>query len=211
MDPKQTSKHPLFAYLPSIGIFLFVGLYLYSASLFPGGSTMDLDFVGFDWVHNYWCDLMHFETINGQPNPAEPYAVFALFLLCASVLIFFFMFANVLAPSPKWRRAIQICGTISMIFAALIFTEYHNLMIVLSSAFGLVPSFGIILGIAKSDMNFYKATGVLCVFLLLLNNLFYYSSLYLNILPLIQKITFAIVLLWIVGLNWELARKKNLK
>ncbi len=209
MNIQQIFKHPLFAYLPTIGIGLFAGLYFYSASLYPGGSTFDLDFVGFDWVHNYWCDLMHFETANGQPNPAEPYAVFAMFLLCISMLIFFFMFANAFASSSRWRKAMKICGTISMIFAALIFTKYHNLMIILSSAFGLVPSFGIILGIAKSDMNFYKITGLLCIFLLLLNNLFYYTSMYLNVLPLLQKITFVIVLLWIVGLNWELVRKKE--
>ena len=206
----NSNKHHLWKHLPTVGILLFAVLYVYSASLYPGGSQMNLDSVGFDWVNNYWCDLMHFESANGQPNPAEPYAVFAMILLCISVLAFFFRVSNILIHNKKWRLAIQISGTLSMLFAALIFTRFHNQMIILASLFGLIPVFGIIRGIARSDLFFYKITSLICILLLFLNNLLYYTDSYLNILPLLQKITFVIVLLWVIGLNQEMNKRSLL-
>jgi hypothetical protein len=62
---------------------------MYASMLYPGGSQADLQSVGYDWIHNYWCNLMNDQAMNGQSNPAKPFAVVAMVILCLSLLVFF--------------------------------------------------------------------------------------------------------------------------
>jgi len=94
-----------------------------------------------------------------------------------------------------------------MFFAAMIFTKFHDLMTIISSFFGVFVVLGIIKEIFESKLIIYKSTGAICLLLLGINNLIYYSSWLIEWLPLIQKITLLMVLGWIVGLNFELRKK----
>ena len=197
--------------LPSLGIVIFIILYAYATTLYPGGSQADLHSKGFDWINNYWCNLMNAQAMNGQLNPARLISIPAMIILCFSLLSFFFMFSKVLASNSIWRKIIQISGTISMLFASLIFTELHDLLTTISSLFGLFTLIGIILGLAKSNLTMYKLTGGICVLFLAFNNYIYYSKVFLSALPLLQKVTFAIFLLWIAGLNWEMSHDRKIE
>ena len=194
--------------IPVIGIAIFVGLYIFSSTLYPGGSQANLNSEGFDWINNYWCNLMNEKGMNGQPNPAKPYSIIAMIILCLSLMFFFIQFAQIYSKSKIWKRIIKTSGIISMSFAILIFTKYHDLMTTLSSIFGLFVVIGIIREIYKSKLSIYKITGVICILILGLNNYIYYTQQFIEVLPLLQKITFAIVLLWIIGLNFEINKKK---
>jgi len=197
--------------LPSLGIVIFIILYAYATTLYPGGSQADLHSKGFDWINNYWCNLMNAQAMNGQLNPARLISIPAMIILCFSLLSFFFMFSKVLASNSIWRKIIQISGTISMIFASLIFTELHDLLTIISSIFGLFTIIGIIIGLTKSNLTMYKWTGGICILFLAFNNYIYYSKVFLSALPLLQKVTFAIFLLWIAGLNWEMSHYKKME
>ena len=151
---------------------------------------------------------MNEKGMNGQPNPAKPYSIIAMIILCLSLMFFFIQFAQIYSKSKIWKRIIKTSGIISMSFAILIFTKYHDLMTTLSSIFGLFVVIGIIREIYKSKLSIYKITGVICILILGLNNYIYYTQQFIEVLPLLQKITFAIVLLWIIGLNFEINKKK---
>ena len=197
-------------YLPTIGILIFVALYIFSTTLYPGGSQADLNTKGFDWVNNYWCNLFNLKALNGQPNPARPFSIIGMIILWMSLLLFFFMFSEILSTSQLWKRVIQLSGTLSIIFASLLFTGLHDFVTTASSIFGLFTLTGIILGVAKSNLNLYKITGVICVILLGINNYIYYSRQFINALPLIQKLTFVIVFLWVIGLNHKMSQRRKL-
>lgn len=186
---------------PTFGITAFAVLYAYAASLYPGGSQANLQTRGFDWVHNYWCNLTNLAAMNGQANPARPVAIAAMLILCASLAIFFVRFAKAYAPNAFWHKAIQFGGILSMFSAALIFTSYHDAMTIVASIFGVFVVLGIIKAVYNSSLKGYKISGVLCIGLLLVNNYIYYTQNGLAFLPLLQKITFAFVLLWVLGLN----------
>lgn len=192
--------------LPVLGIFIFFTLYFYSSTLYPGGSQANVDSVGFDWVHNYWCDLMNEDGMNKIPNPASPFAISAMVILCLSLMVFFIRFANKFVTEKVWKNIIRICGTLSMILAILTFTRFHGIMIALSSLFGLFALIGIIKEVYTSDYLYLKLGGLLCIILLVLNNYIYYSRNWVEALPLLQKITFAIVLLWIMSLNFKMMK-----
>lgn len=154
---------------------------------------------------------MNEEAMNGTFNPARPYAIVAMIILCFSFALFFIQFARRLVNSVFWKVAIQISGSLSMLFAIFIFTEYHDLMTSLSSLIGAIAVIGVIRTVYQSKMTLFKISGILCILLLALNNLIYYSHQFIGYLPLIQKITFALVLVWIVGLNFKLILKKPSK
>ena len=208
MIKKKGSQYQIANLIPIIGIVIFVGLYIFSSTLYPGGSQANLNSEGFDWINNYWCNLMNEKGMNGQPNPAKPYSIIAMIILCLSLMFFFIQFAQIYSKSKIWKRIIKTSGIISMSFAILIFTKYHDLMTTLSSIFGLFVVIGIIRETYKSKLSIYKITGVICILILGLNNYIYYTQQFIEILPLLQKITFAIVLLWIIGLNFKINKKK---
>ena len=194
-------KNDLIYCLPFVGILVFGALYFYSATLYPGGSQVDANAIGFDWVNNYWCNLTSKNALNGDHNPARPVAIFAMITLCSSLLVFFIQFAKTFIRNKHWKQFVIMCSSLSMFSAALIFTALHDAMTILSSLFGMFVMFAMIKALYKSNLRFYKITGVLCILLLALNNYIYYSRQYIELLPLLQKITFAIVLVWILSLN----------
>lgn len=168
-------KNILIDYLPTIGILIFVGLYIYSTTLYPGGSQVDSNSIGFDWINNYWCTMFHLKAINGQPNPARPFSIAGMIVLWVSLLMFFYMFSETLSTNQIWERLFKISGTISLIFASLLFTKLHDFVTSFSSIIGLITLIGIILGVAKSNLNLYKITGIACMIILLINNYIYYT------------------------------------
>lgn len=206
---KYYNYNGIFHHIPLSGIAIFFGLYLYATTLYPGGSQADLHSVGFDWVHNYLCNLMNDNGMNGQPNAARPYAILAMVILCISLLVFFIQFANTFASHKLWRKLMIVSAVTSMACATLIFTPYHDQMTIVSSIFGLVVVSGIIMAMYKSDLGAYKVSGIVCILLLGVNNCIYYTGQYIHILPLLQKITFVVVFIWIIGLHNELIQKKK--
>ncbi|HEY4787941.1 MAG TPA: hypothetical protein VIH57_17930 [Bacteroidales bacterium] len=198
-------------YLPIIGVLAFVGIYIYSATLYPGGSQVNSNSKGFDWMNNYWCTMFALKAMNGQPNPARPFSIAGMIILWTSLLVFFFKFSEILSPGQIWKRVIQIAGTVSLMFASLLFTNLHDFATTFSSAVGLFALIGIMLGVAKSNLNFYKITGIVCMILMGINNYIYYSRQGINFLPLIQKLTFLVVLSWVVGLNYRMIQIKRKK
>ncbi|HMR87767.1 MAG TPA: hypothetical protein PKD51_06420 [Saprospiraceae bacterium] len=196
-------------YIPLVGITIFVALYLYSSMLYPGGSQADLQSVGYDWVHNYWCNLMDDQAINGRPNPAKPFAILAMIILCLSLLVFFMQFALVFEDGKIWGHIIKWNATLSMSFAMFMFTSHHDVMTMLSSLFGLFVVIGIIRAVYRSNLSIYKIGGFICLVLLGINNYIYYSLGGIAFLPLVQKITFVVVLIWILGLHFEMVKMKS--
>lgn len=197
------NKEIIILVLPSIGILIFTGLYIYAASLYSVGYQANTSSIGFDWINNYWCNLLNEKGINGEFNRGRLPAIIANIILCISLIIFFIQFSKSFVQHKIWKRIIPISGSLSMIFGIFIFTDYHDLMTTLSSVFGIFAVLGIIREIYLSQLTIYKMTGLFCVFLLIFNNYIYYSEQLIELLPLLQKITFAIVLSWIVGLNYE--------
>lgn len=193
--------------LPTFAILFFVGLYVYAATLYPGGSQADATSAGYDWVNNYWCNLLNERAMNGELNPARPYAISAMGILCAGLILFFLRFPGIYFLSQAWSIIVQILGTISMVCALLVFTKYHDLMTSLASIAGLVALVGVFYGLYKSGVCTLLRIGWLCCLLMGINNYIYYSGNYLSALPLIQKITFAVVLFWISSVSLTTAKK----
>ena len=74
--------------VPAAGSVLFLVLYIVAAQFYPGGSQADKAAPGFDWVHNYWCNLMNERAGNGQLSASRPIALSAMGVLCVTMGLF---------------------------------------------------------------------------------------------------------------------------
>jgi len=197
----KSIAHKASRFFPIIGIFAYVVLYIVAAEIYPGGSRVYPDAVGFDWNHNYWCHLIGDNSINGHDNIAQPYATAGMFILGFSLSFFFYQFPRYFKIKPPWSSIVPISGIAGSFFSMLIMSDYHDLTAVLAAIFGAISIIGIFFGLRNTGLVYFIWTGVVCVLLIALNGYIYFSENFIQWLPVIQKITFAAVLLWVVCLN----------
>lgn len=192
----------ILAHLSIIGLAIFVGLYIYASTLYDGGSKVYPDKKTWDWVHNYWCDLIWPTTILGDPNRASRWGIAANFLLCLSTLAFFYAFSSKLAPPTfPWNYIIATFGTIAMICGMLIFSKWHDKVIALISLSGIPAVVGVVYGLIYFDRQNALLFGTIALALILINVYIFYTKKGERHLPFIQKIGFIAVIGWILFMN----------
>ncbi len=188
---------------PSWGILAFISLYIIASIYYPGGSQVDKASIGFSWVNNYWCNLLDEKSIDGQINGARPIAVIAMVFLCLSLSLFWYVLPIVIHVGKYLKGMIQISGVLSMASAFLLFTPVnHDFAINLASFLGLIACAGTLVVLLKAARRKLFFLGIVNLVLITLNNYLYYSSELIIYLPLVQKITFLLFLIWIVLINY---------
>ena len=190
---------------PIFGVILFIVLYFVATFFYPGGSQVDKNSIGFSWTNNYWCNLLDKNAINGQRNPAKPIAITAMFVLCLTLTFFWFLFSRHINIGKITKLVILISGTLAMTIAFFLFTNInHDLVTNLASIFGLIATFGTLIGLYKTKWYSLFILGILNILLVGLNNYVYYNKELIIYLPLIQKISFATFLVWVCSVDINL-------
>jgi hypothetical protein len=191
------------------GIFLFILFYIIAASLYPGGSQADINSKGFSWINNYWCNLLNEKAINGQQNTAKPIAIVAMFILCLTMAIFWYIFPKLVGLNMAGRLSIQISGALAMILGIFLFTDMHDTIVNTASLCGLVATTGTFIGLYKLKWTKLFGLGIFNLILIGLNNVLYYGEGLRSYLPIVQKITFLSFLLWICLISIYLDRRER--
>ena len=192
--------------MPLPGIGLFMMLYGWATVLYPGGSNADHTAVGFNWLTNYWCDLTGDTAKNGQPNPAGPVATIAMVVLCASLALFWLTLPRLFSQPRQWRVLIQYPGVTAMVIAPFIASAHHVAVINLTGVLALPPLLLTLLGLYRGGYFRLLMAGGICLLLMGLNNVIYHGNWHFDWLPIVQKITFAAVLVWVGAISWQVYR-----
>ncbi len=187
--------------LPVGGILLFIILYIVSASLYPGETDADKTAKGFSWQHNYWCELLATEAQNGQKNTARPIAITAMIILAISLIIFWYNIPRLFTYKRTGTGVIIYSGIGSMLVMPLLLTCSHDFIINLATLLGCIAIIGLLVNLFRHKMYFPFYMGIFCLLLCGINNYVYYSKDLLSCLPVIQKISFFIFLLWFILLS----------
>lgn len=206
-EPHSPSYSPKWFLVPIAGAALFLIGYLLAAFHYPGGSQADAKASGFHWLHNYWCNLLNERAITGQPNSARPFGYAATAILMATLLCFWGLVFSAL-PFKKTAKCVAVfCGGVSLLLLPFLSTAYHDWIINVSASLGLVVTAIIYFALYKQRWYRLLFLGLANVVLVALNNYVYYAtSLYW--LPLLQKFTFASVLVWVCCVSFKLYRRK---
>jgi len=189
------------------GCVLFIILYIIAALLYPGGSETDKTAIGYSWTNNYWCNLLHDDAINGEPNTAKPIAIAGMFILVLALSGFWILFPRYINTNKAYRLIIQICGVIGMISSFfLIADRNHDLVVNIASGFGFIAVIGVLVCLYQTKWFWLFGYGLFNIFLIFLNNYLYHSG-KMFYLPIVQKFSFLSFLVWICCIEMKLYRR----
>ena len=190
-----------------MGIPLFALLYLIAAFYYPGGSQFDTDSKGFSWINNYWCNLLNEQALNGEPNIAKPVAIAAMTVLCMTLAFFWYKFPASIEAKSWIKQVVRYCGLLAMLTVSFLGVFDHDGITKVASLFGVLSVTGMIYMLLRQNWRMLFWMGVANVLLVGVNNLFYYTDGLLRYLPIVQKLAFVFVLLWI----WLITNKVRLR
>ncbi|HEX8333033.1 MAG TPA: hypothetical protein VF622_10440 [Segetibacter sp.] len=196
-----------FKLIPFAGITIFILLYIVAAIVYPGGNHLDEYSEGFSILHNYWCDLLNSEAQNGEINTSRPFAVTAMIILCTSLMVFWYYLPKAFNIGTLYKATISISGIASMIIGMFIFTSYHGEAITYSGFFGGIAFIATFFGLYKSKWYKLFWLGILCLVLGAITFAIYKTREGLIILPMIQKVTLLLCLMWIAIIDVQMKRK----
>lgn len=179
---------------------LFVIFYMVAACLYPGGNQVNHAANGFSIVNNYWCDLLGNNAVNGKTNTAKPYAIAGWFIVCIGMITFWFAIPAFLLLEKMYKKVIQLTGILTMLIAMLLFTHLHDFVINAAGICGVIALMGLFAGLYKNKWLLLFYSGIGCLLLMLVNYYIVITGNGLVALPLIQKITFLLIMAWLYTL-----------
>ena len=188
-------------YIPTICIILFLILFLYCTTLYPGSSQHDINAIGFSWQHNYWCDILEIDTYNMERNPSSKWGILATIILCIGTGWLFYQFPDHYHASNTEKWLVSGFGISSMLVASLIFTPLHNYVIAIATTLALIAILAMFYVLFRQQEWPLFYYGVFACTIMLINNYIYYSRSGVEHLPWIQKISLLIVFSWIVMID----------
>ena len=203
LKKKQLNKS--FALLPVWGIISFILLYIIATFLYPGGSDANKTTEGFSWQHNYWCELMASQAQNGKINTAKPVAITAMFVLAISLIVFWYCIPGLFGNNGG-SKLIRYCGIGSMLILPLMFAGLHDTVMNVAGLLGCIAIAVLLTRLYHHKMYGSFIHGILCILLCAANNYIYYTGNFFYWLPIIQKISFIVFLLWFIMLTIKLSK-----
>lgn len=192
---------------PLAGILVFLSLYMLAASRYPGGSYVEPGQEGFSFTHNYLCDLLDEEAINGELNTARFFARWALGVLCASLLILWYQLPKIF--NSNGHRVLLIRGFGLLSFGILVFLgeDTHDRTVRIAGVFGVLALIFCFIELYKAGYTKLFLLAVLNLLVFMLNYYIYETGTFRIALPVLQKFTFLLFLFWFVLLDLALYRK----
>lgn len=187
--------------IPTYCVVAFVALFISATFYYPGGSQLNHFQSGFSWSDNYLCNLLGKYAVNGHRNEARIIGITAVMILGYGIGFFYYVFSPFFELRWLWRNIVRTFGVFSMIFAVLLFTNYHDLVLNIAGISGAVAISGTLLALERNHSYGLTWLGFFCCIFLILNAYIYYSGVLIHWLPTIQKLAIITLLLWITGMN----------
>lgn len=194
------TKIPLYQvwmFIPIIGIILFIIFFVIAANYYPGGSNISKTHAGFDWINNYWCDLLSKTAKNGEQNTGRIFGLTGIILLFSSLAVFWYYLPHFFHERKLNTYIIRYTGSLSMLILIFVFTRFHDTVIGIGSTICAIPMAATLNELKKNKLNALFFFGWFCIFLILLNLFMYVTGWSVSFLPLLQKITLLLFLVWI--------------
>lgn len=183
-----------------ICIIISVLFLVIATLLYPGGSILDENSVGFDWSKNFFSNLFLAKALNGTENPSRIWALIGMVFNSIGYGLFFIHTSRKI-PHKHTELVLISIGVVNMFFTFLIATPLHNIMVTVSSTLTMIGLFYITVFILKAKNHWLT---LFCIVSLLI----FYSTLYLygagnwGLLAVMQKVTFLCFMLLVLTIEY---------
>jgi hypothetical protein len=167
--------------------------------VYPGGSLLDKNSIGFGWSKNFISNLFETKAINGSENPGWIWALIGMAFHSVGYGIFFINMSKKI-PSIKSAKILKFIGVTNIIFIFLIATPLHDLGTI-SIILTLLGLFTITVFILKSKLHFFKFSSIICL-LTFYCFFFFFGFGYLGLAMILQKVYNISSMLLVLGLEY---------
>ncbi len=176
-------------------LFLIVATLLY-----PGGSILDKNSVGFDWSKNFFSNLFLANALNGSDNPSRVWALIGMIFNSIGYGLFFIHTSRKI-PHKHTELVLKSVGFANMLFTFLIATPLHDIMVTVSSTLTMLGLFYITVFMLRTKLNWLK---VICIVSLLIFyfTLFLYGAGDWGLLAVMQKVSFLCFMLLVLIIEY---------
>lgn len=182
------------------------GLVGTSAALFASATAQYPG--GYSWLDQSISSLFQPETILGAPNPARPMGIVAVLAFCIGIGVVFNAVAA-RAATPFHRKTIQVAGIGSMVYAFLVVTPMHDVLVGVALAFFVVAMLTIFHLLWIESRVALLLTGLVCISGTLLNAAIYYLGSGVDFLPSVQKLSTVAWVVWLLALYYLPQRERS--
>ena len=182
-----------------ISLVISVILMVIASLVYPGGSVLDKNSIGFGWSKNFLSNLFASKAINGLENPGRIWAVIGMAFYSVGYGIFFINMSKKI-PLRQWANILKFIGATNIILIFLIATPLHDLGVI-SIILTLIGLFIITVFILKSKLHLLKFCCVIC----LLTFYCFFSLFgfgYLGLAVIMQKVYVMSSILLVLGLEY---------
>lgn len=175
-------------YFVLISIVISIVILFIATVLYPGGSILDKNSVGFDWTKNFFSNLFLVKALNGTDNPSRIWALIGMVFNSIGYGLFFIHTSQKI-PHKHAQFVLITIGIANTLFTFLIATPLHDIMVTVSSTLTMLGLFYITVFILRTNLLWMK---LFCIASLVI----FYFTLYLygagdwGLLAIMQKITF---------------------
>jgi hypothetical protein len=182
-----------------ICMVISVILIVIATLVYPGGSLLDKNSIGFDWSKNFLSNLFATKAVNGSENPGRIWAVIGMAFHSVGYGIFFINMSKKI-PSRQWSTILKYIGAINILFIFLIATPLHDVgtISIILTVFGL---FTITVFILKSKLHLLKFCCIICL-LTFYCFFFLFGFGYLAMAIIMQKVYNISSMLLVLGLEY---------
>jgi len=196
---KLEIKQMVKKYSVLICLVISVILIIIASLVYPGGSLLNKNSIGFDWSKNFISNLFAPRAINGSENPGRIWAIIGMAFHSVGYGIFFINMSKKI-PSRQWAKILQFIGAANILFIFLIATPLHDLgtISIVLTLFGL---FTITVFTLKSKLHLLKFCCIICLVTFYCFFLLFGFG-YLGLAVIIQKVYNASSLLVVLGLEY---------
>ncbi|MBK7105448.1 MAG: hypothetical protein IPH62_09205 [Ignavibacteriae bacterium] len=188
-----------------ISITISVILFMIATSVYPGGSILDKNSIGFDWSKNFISNLFLEKALNGFDNTSRIWAIIGMAVHSIGYGIFFINTSKKI-PHKHSKNVLKYVGTANIIFNFLIATPLHDIMVTISSTLSLLGIFYITVFILKSKLHLFKIFNIVCL-LTFYFTLFLYGTGDWGLLAIMQKVSLLFSMILVLSIEYFIKKE----
>ena len=191
-----------------ICMVISVILMVIATFVYPGGSLLDKNSIGFDWSKNFFSNLFAAKAINGSENTSRIWAIIGMAFHSVGYGIFFINTSKKISAGHA-ATILKLIGAANILFSFLIATPLHDIMVTISSTLFLIGLFYVTVFILKTKLHLFKFFCIICL-LTFYYTLYLYGSGDWGLLAIMQKVSFISSMLLVLGLEY-LTKQEDFK